>query len=235
VHLAVWLLTTLEGTPLDGYLLRVTGPTLGTLLVSPLIHLNGWHLLVNLLILLAAGGALETRWGSLRFAAFSMVCIAGGAVVTVAFAPAVTAPWTVSCGSSSVAFGALAVVGLEFPERRLFGRLPPLRFLVWGLIFLLAAFLMCLHETEASGYRLLLLPHTAGVALGMLFVVCEPWTLRLGERWCTRREVARRGRVMEIRERVDGLLDKISAEGSSSLTRSERTFLARASKHYRDS
>ena len=235
VHLVVWLLATLEGMPLDGYLLRVNGPTFETLLISPLLHLNGWHLVVNLLVLLGAGGVLETRWGSLRFAVFSVVCIGGGTIVTVAFGPVVTASWTVSCGSSSVAFGALAAVGLEFPERRLLGRLPPLRYLVWGLIFLMAAFLMWLHEAETGGYRLLLLPHTSGVALGMLFVVCEPWTPGLGARWATRREEARRGRMTVIRERVDGLLDKISAEGSGSLTRGERSFLARASKHYRDS
>lgn len=246
VHLVVWLLATLAGSPLYEHLLKVTEPTVGALVLSPLIHINGWHLSINLLILLTAGGALETRWGTPRFAVLSAFCLAGGLVSTLAFAPFVTAPGTVSCGSSSLAFGLLAVIGLELPQRRLLRHLPPPRYVVWILIFLLAAFLMGLYGMEfghgefgqgESGqgavHRLLLLPHASGVALGMLFVSLEPWGGRLTRRWAARRADARRDRVRAIRARVDRLLDKISREGAESLSSGERAFLARASKHYR--
>lgn len=232
VSVVLWLLSSGGVDSLAHQRLLLHRPTLEGLLTSHLFHTRGWHLGLDIVLLLIVGGALETRWGFLRFLGFYLVT-AWGVTTFSLLAGSVFAPaGAVSCGSTGVAMGCLVAAGSIWPRMRLAAQLPPLRSLVWGGILLLATLLAACHDA-GSEEPLFLLPQVSGVAFGLLFLLAEPFYEQSVARWRLRRDRARRRRVGELRHRVDSLLEKISAQGAESLTRDEKVFLQRASKHYR--
>jgi membrane associated rhomboid family serine protease len=220
------------GSPLEGYLLDAESITLEGILVSPLIHVNAYHMTGTLLSLLLLGGILETRWGTLRFLLLYLLSVWGAAGITaVSFLALGATGW--SCGSAAAALASLVAVGMLYPEHRLVWSLPPLKYLVWSLLFLGAAGLVLVDLRSVS--RTFLLPQVSGVAFGMAFVSLQPSLMRMTARWKVRRLERERERQADIRKRVDLLLEKISTGGMESLTQGERRFLRQASKHYKES
>jgi membrane associated rhomboid family serine protease len=251
VSLVLGLLASGQGTALEDSLLSLDSPTLRGFLISHLFHVDGAHLGADILVLVLAGSVLEARWGTLRFLAFYLVCVWGTASVALLGAGASPAGG-VSSGASGAALGSLLALGLLYPEHRVVRLAPPAKYLVWALIFLGATGLLLLegrpvegfggfHEEEGGGGPgrggpapvLAVLHQVTGVAFALLVISLEPWRARVAATWRKRRETERRERLVELRRRVDQLLAKISDEGAESLTRDERTFLERASKHYR--
>jgi membrane associated rhomboid family serine protease len=230
VNFVLWL----EPSDKAKLVLWIEAPTFKSFLASHVVHTNGAHVILNILVILFAGSVLESRWGTLRFVAFYLFCAwgAAGAAIILAVVLPMAGP---SFGATGAALGALAAIGFLYPERRLLRTAPPLKHVVWVLIFAGGAGLAVL---EVSGPPAglpgpILLPQLAGVAFALLFLRLEPFSTRLAERWRARREADRRKKVGEIRSRVDDLLAKISAEGYDSLTRDEKSFLERASRHFR--
>ena len=224
-----------------GQLLRLDAPTLRDFLTSHLFHANGYHLSFNLVVIVVAGGVLEWRWGTLSFIVFYVLCALGAGAVGIVCAALIGSSLT-ACGASSVALGCLVAIGLLYPEHRLVRCLPPMKHLTWilslagatGLVLVgRGASAVAVEGAEQAGESVFLLGQLAGVPLALLFVRLGPVFATCKDRWRRRREDDRQKRVVEIRERVDELLDKITAEGSGSLTRDERAFLHRASKHFR--
>ena len=219
--------------------LDCSDPTWKGFLTSHLWHADGWHLTATVCVVLVAGGVLESRWGTLRFVAFYLTCVWGGSLLSIGISQASGVAF-VSCGASAAGLGALIAVALFYPDHRLLRSVPAVKYLVWVVVLLGGAGLVLLSQktlTAADGpetlVQLNVLPQLVGVPLGLFFVWVGPMVARLIAYWHRRREVKRRRRLGQIRERVDELLEKISVEGSSSLTRDERAFLRRASKHYR--
>jgi membrane associated rhomboid family serine protease len=229
VSLALWL----SGGG-DNHKLHLEAPAVASFLGSHLIHVDGWHLLAVVVVMLLAGGVLETRWGTPRFVAFYFLTALGASAVTLLTALVLDGDekGAISCGAAAVCLGSLVAVGYHYPEHRIARSFPPMKHLSWILVFLGAAGLALLDGGGRES-RLLLLPQTSGVAFALLFVRLDPWCRRLADRWKAKRERERGEKVAEIRHRVEELLGKISSKGRASLTRDEERFLRQASKLYR--
>ena len=204
------------------------------LIASHLYHADGLHLASVLVVLVIAGGLLESKcWGTFRFLAFFGFTALGSSIVTLVTAFIVNEKGA-SCGASGVAIGALVALGYSYPEHKLTWWMPKTKHLVWVLVFLNIAFLAFIDRRYASGgERHFLFPQSSGAVLALAFLVLDPWVLSRVERWKLRREEERREKVVAIRDRVDELLGKITEEGYEKLTRDEQTFLRQASKHYK--
>jgi membrane associated rhomboid family serine protease len=239
VSLVLWLLG--QGLGLEkGYalILDAESPTLASFFSSHLFHLNGFHLSFTLLIVLIAGGILETRWGTPRFVAFYLFTAWGTALVALAcglFTSESTGQ--LSCGATGVALGSVVTVGLFYPDHRVVRILPPAKHLAWVLVFLVSTGLAILPVWQPDLLQrdrvYFYLPQVFGVAFALLFVRLDSIFLEFLDRWRARRARGRREKAVAMRLRVDELLDKISSSGYESLTSDEKTFLRHASKHYR--
>jgi membrane associated rhomboid family serine protease len=202
--------------------------------------LNWLHWTFVVLAVVIAGGVLETRWGTPRFLVFYLLSVWGAAGVTLLtqYAAGHKGP---SYGAASVALASLAAVGYTYPDHRLVRSVPPMKHFTWILIFLGGAGLAWLDllSLSSAGGRgpwessSFLMPQVSGVAFALLFLKLDPWLLDVVKRWQRRRAAEERERVVQIRHRVDRLLEKISAEGMESLTRDEKLFLRHASKHFK--
>ena len=71
------------GVLLQDRMLRPDNLTLDSLLVSPLLHLAGAHMILTLFVFLCLGSVLETCWGTPRFVVFYLLVSWGTAAVTV--------------------------------------------------------------------------------------------------------------------------------------------------------
>jgi len=216
----------------ENHKLQLDKPSMASFLSSHLIHLDGRHLLLVVVVMVVAGGVLETRWGTPRFAAFYFLTALGASAVTLLAAYLADEKGAVSCGAGAVCLGSLVAIGYNYPDHRIIRSLPPMKHLVWIGVFLGAAGLALL-DSRARESRVLLLPQVSGVAFALLFVRLDPWCRKLVDRWRAKRDRERREKVATIRHRVDELLAKISSNGRESLTRDEERFLRYASKLYR--
>lgn len=230
--LAMSLVLTLVGRSVAGLeadiVLSTGKPTVEAFLFSPLYYRH-WTLLVPVFaVILFVGGSLESRWGTPRFTLFCLLTAWGSNWVTLVIG-IVLDQAVPTFGSGGVALGLLVAAGSIFPDHRLTRYAPPARHLVWIVILLGGALLGFLGHRAGD----FLLPQVSGVPLGLAFLTIDPLVFRfLAARRKQRFEQERR-RAQELRLHVDVLLEKISTQGYPSLTRHEKSFLERASKHYR--
>jgi membrane associated rhomboid family serine protease len=208
-------------------------------IASPLYHADGIHLFTMLLLLGVSGYILESRrWGSLRFIAFFAFTALGSSTVTLITA-AIIGEKGASCGASGVAMGALVALGYYYPDVKVTRWMPQTKHLVWAIAFLGIAGLAFIDKQhhvlgdQAAGDRYFLFPQASGTVFALFFIALDPWLASRLERWRVKRDRERRDKVVAIRDRVDELLEKITAEGFESLTRDEQVFLRQASKHFK--
>lgn len=235
VFFAITVVVSLLGTSSPGLsrdlVLSAESLTAEGLFASHLYHVKGWHLILTIVLMLSAGGILESRWGTPRFLVFYVFTTAGTVAVTLITALIVKEKEP-SCGAAGAAIGALVAAGYLYPEYRIGGYAPSAKYLVWVLVFLSGAVLAFLHGSpEKEG--VFLLPQVSGAGFAVIFLALDPWFHRLLGRWKASRREERMKQVVAIRHKVEDLLAKISEEGYESLTRDEKSFLREASRHYR--
>lgn len=213
------------------------------------LHGDLMHLVVNMLAVFFFGPPLEARWGAREFLRFYFVCGLGGVVLSFLFQPA----WIV--GASAAAYGLMLAFAMNWPTVPIYvwGIFPvQARYLV--------AFLFVLSVWGASpgaeGGNVAHFAHLGGLITGFLYLKAD-WRpgerMRQIQRSATRRRrmaivphdesvQAQQGvqstgkRVREdaaLYDRVDAVLDKISAQGMSSLTPEELRLLDEVSKRHR--
>jgi len=230
--LAVSLVLSIVGRSspgLEGYLLLSTGtPTLEAFFLSPLYYRHFTYMGAAFAVILVIGGILESQWGTPRFVLFGLFTAWGANLITLVTGTALDVSMP-TFGAGSVALGLLVAAGAQYPDFRVARHAPPARHLVWIIVFSAGA-LMAYFGNRAND---LLLPQVSSVPLSLCFLGMDPMLLGFLRRRQARRVEQDRKRVKEIRSRVDSLLEKISSEGLDSLTRDERSFLERASKHFR--
>jgi membrane associated rhomboid family serine protease len=148
-------------------------------------------------------------------------------------------------GASGAVFGVMLVFAVHFPMRLIyiFGILPvPVWLLVaFYVVQDLLGFRRAVHGPD-GGDPIAHAAHLGGAAFGFVFYKTR-WTLFSilpSGRWL-KRSLKGRPRLRlhrpedaerELNERVDQILEKISREGESSLTRAERRILEDASRRY---
>ncbi len=250
--LIVWLLPGRDTGAVYRLALLSREPSPEGFLASHLLHTNGWHLIVDLLIVLVVGGWLETRWGTPKFLAFYALIVLPTTTVCLIAGYAVPADglWegldAASFGAGGLALACLFVASChersagEFRSGVLRHFAP--RHLLWTAMLLGATGIAVLDSQppiewgsgeEVYRARVFLLPQLSGVVFAVAFLRMEPFLQRRATRMRAVREESERERIGAIRARVDGLLDKISSDGYSSLSADERSFLRYASKHFK--
>lgn len=230
-----------------------------TLLTYAFVHIGVMHLVGNLLTLFFFGSPLEDRWGARGFLKVYAVAAAGGAILsTLLWA---LSPASMIVGASAATLGLMTAFAMYWPDMQiyLFGIFPiKAKWLVLGTAFINLSFAM----DGSGGNGIAVLAHLGGMAATFLYLK-SPWAppawgevpmrsrakkkkagvlagwsalSRKGSEPAARTEPApmrTRAAEQQLLDDVDRILDKISAQGLSSLTDEERSRLDEVSKRYR--
>jgi membrane associated rhomboid family serine protease len=211
------------------------------------LHGDLWHLLINMLVLFFFGPPLEARWGSNEFIRFYLICGLGGVALSFLFAP------NFIIGASAAVYGVMLAFAITWPEAPIY---------VWGIFPVkakwLATFLFVITFLSAfggAGGGIAHFAHLGGLLTGLVYLKVD-WRggqrERLKKTGKTRRRLAivpreeaehesegqqpgrsRRPDDDALLDRVDQILDKISAQGMSSLSPEEVRLLDDVSKRHR--
>jgi membrane associated rhomboid family serine protease len=211
------------------------------------VHADFWHVFMNMLVLFFFGPSLESRWGSRDFLQFYVICGLGGVALSFLFAPSAAI-----VGASAAVYGVMLAFAMAWPNAPIY---------IWGIFPVkakwLMAFLFTMTFMSALGGAadgVAHFAHLGGIVTGFLYLKSD-W--RGTERFSKARTVVRRKLAIVPREEkkvgvatgspsresgneeralldaVDRVLDKISAEGMSSLTPEERKLLDDVSRRQR--
>jgi membrane associated rhomboid family serine protease len=210
------------------------------------LHAGIWHLAMNMMALFFFGPPLESKWGESEFLRYYVVCGLGGVALSFLFLP----NWVV--GASAAVFGILLAFALNWPNT-------PIYF--WGIFPIQAKYLVAFLSVVtllsampgASGSNVAHFAHLGGLLTGFIYLKAD-WrpAKKLGDmkRAATRKRrlaiVPREDRDEEhgrsakqrredaaLYDKVDAVLDKISAEGMGSLTPDELELLDEVSRKHR--
>jgi len=212
------------------------------------LHGSVMHLLVNMLVLFFFGPPLESRWGSREFIRFYLICGLGGVALSFLFVPS----WIV--GASAAIYGLMLAFAMNWPEAPIY---------IWGIFPIKAKWLVAillgvsfLSAFGGGGGNIAHFAHLGGIVTGFLYLKSDwrPSDRNKGKRpkirirhmaIVPREEPRRRAEPGESPRRkgpageasmldeVDRILDKISAEGMTSLTAEERETLNHVSRRRR--
>ena len=171
------------------------------ILTYQFLHGGIFHILFNMLALWMFGCDLERRWGSQFFFKYYMICVAGGALLNVLFAPDQMLP---SIGASAGIYGVLLAYGLIYPDRTIyFYFLFPLK--MKHFVIIIGAIALYSSIT-ASHSGIANLAHLGGMGIGYLY-------LRWGSPWGWCRIYWDQYRLARLRRRfrvIDGRKDSDS-------------------------
>lgn len=212
------------------------------------LHGDLMHLAVNMLVLFFFGPPLESRWGEREFVRFYLICGLGGVALSYVFLPASV------IGASAAMYGLMLAFAMNWPEVPIY---------VWGIFPVKAKYLVgflfvltLLSAVQGSGGNVAHYAHLGGLLAGLIYLKAD-WRpghhMRNVKRAATRQrrlaivpgkeeEGQRTGTADAARshredsalyDQVDAVLDKISAEGMSSLTSDELALLDQVSKRHR--
>jgi len=213
------------------------------------LHGDLMHLAVNMLVLFFFGPPLEARWGEREFVRFYVVCGLGGVVLSFVFQPA----WVV--GASAAMYGLMLAFAMNWPNIPIYvwGIFPVQAKYLVGFLAVVA---LLSATSGAEGSNVAHFAHLGGLVAGFLYLKADWRTstkLQQLQRAATRRRrlaivprdeneeeqpavvvSGRRPREdAALYDKVDAVLDKISAEGMGSLTADELRLLDEVSKRHR--
>ena len=209
------------------------------------VHADLIHLLVNMLVVFFFGPPLEDRWGSREFLRYYLICGMGGVLLSFLLAPG--APIV---GASAACYGLMLAFAMSWPDAPIY---------VWGIFPVKAKYLVgffflltFVQAFGAPGGPVAHMAHLGGLLTGLVYIRAD-W--RPGARLeSIKRRVSRIRRLAivprnkesqprssswraddegKLLDAVDRVLDKISAEGMSALTRDERKLLDEVSRRHR--
>ena len=213
------------------------------------VHGGFMHLALNMLVLFFFGPPLESRWGSREFLKFYLVCGLGGVALSYLFLPSAVV------GASAAVYGLMLAFAMNWPDAPIYvwGIFPVKA--KWLVAFLFVVSLMSALSDPGGGGGVAHFAHLGGLAAGFAWLKSD---MRPGrktrtgaktaakkrrlaivpreereERRAAQAEVRRHDEEKVLLDRVDAVLDKISAEGMSSLTPDERRLLDEVSRRRR--
>jgi len=206
------------------------------------LHGGFWHLLWNMFALWMFGCDVELALGTPRFVRYYLLT-GVGAGWCVAVAGWLAGEQTLTIGASGAIFGLLMAYGILFAERTLtllFFFILPIQMkaktmvLIFGIFELLAGVSGTLGQVSH-------LAHVSGLLVGYLyFRAVAPQRARKFnfwkeiKFWWLSRRLKRIPRPEDSEQDVEGILEKISREGITSLTPNEREILAEAARRRQD-
>jgi len=212
------------------------------------LHADFWHLVLNMLILFFFGPPLEAKWGAREFLTFYLVCGLGGAALTFIFQP------VSMIGASGALLGVMVAFAMNWPNAPIY---------VWGIFPIQAKYLVGFFvfmdllgaQAGVEGGTVAHFAHLGGALTGFLYLKAD-WRPREKllqmQRAATKRRrlaivprdeasVEEPGRASTgkkrdesaLYDRVDAVLDKISAQGMDALTPAELELLDEVSRRHR--
>ena len=213
------------------------------------LHGDLMHLFVNMLVLFFFGPPLEARWGSTEFIKFYLICGFGGVALSFVFASASIV------GASAAIYGLMLAFAMNWPEAPIYiwGIFPVKAKWLVAVLFVVSL----MSAFGGGGGNIAHFAHLGGIITGFLYLKSDwrPGEVKGGKRSGIRvrrmaivpredskKEEASRGekpapelttREESMLDEVDRILDKISAEGMTSLTNEERRILDRVSRRHR--
>lgn len=187
-----------------------------------LVHSQAWQLVANALILWIVARRIEERWGTARFLSLCAAC----SLATAAIALPGCVGRQPYIGASGMVLGLVLTYAWVFGRKRTAAGLPAVQLAgVLALIAGMAAFQpppLTATWGAAGG----------GVLAAAAWLSVEPLALRWRVARSRRLRIRRQCRIAEMRDVVDGILDKINQGGMEGLTRQELLTLRRASRLY---
>jgi membrane associated rhomboid family serine protease len=230
-----------------------------TLVSYQFVHASILHLAFNMLALYFFGPPVEGRLGGRRFLAFYVLCGFGGALLSALLVPVVGDQLVV--GASGAVLGVAVAFAWYWPDTPVLVFPFPEPFAAkWLVIFTVAISLVLAWLGAATGASdgVSHLAHLGGIGTALLLLKTADWRSAHHERRLRRTSVpsavvssaalvarssdpghqldgSGRGRSPDrTQAEIDRVLDKISANGITSLTPVERKFLAEMSRRMRD-
>ncbi len=193
------------------------------LLTFGLLHAHIPQLLGNALVLWIIARKVEERWGTAKFFGFWVCGTIGTAVVALLVAPTIDKPYL---GASGPTLALLLPYAAIFGKRRTLAGLRATQVAgVLAAVSGVAAWQVGLPVAASASCF-------GGVLAAAAWLATEPRVLRMAATSRRRRRIRAQQELVELRSRVDALLDKIHVGGMRSLTRRERAFLDDASRVY---
>ena len=184
------------------------------------------HILFNMLLLWWTGPSVEAALGRRRFVHLYVWAGVLGGLAHLLFMPSRPV-----VGASAAIMGVMVVFAVLFPNVRfLFMFVFPMK--AKHMVMLMIGIDLLISMRGGSGVASI--AHLGGALFGYLFLKLGPIVQTASARWREAKLHNNRRREETEREKVDEILDKISRTGMTSLTQSERDFLLKASKNYRD-
>ncbi len=211
------------------------------------LHVDFFHIFMNLFGLWMFSGDLEEQWGSATF--FKFYIFSGiGAGICIAFMNVIIYdsyginPLTM--GASGALYAVLLAYGLTWPNREvLLWFVLPVKMKYLVIFFGLIEFFGSLNMAAGVGGNVSHIGHLGGILAGFLYL-----KYLMNRRNATNRrtgffaEIMRKRKIEQTKKRIekrneakriiDELLEKIARQGMSSLTSEERKKLDWARKHY---
>ena len=173
------------------------------------IHADFWHFLFNALMLWMLGRTIEPDMGPRKFLLYFLGCGAAAALLTAAWEPGSLRP---VIGASGAVYGLLGAFAYLYPNAQVnFYFLFPMSARSMAILLGTIEFVMTLSH---SGSKISSVTHLGGLAAGLLWL----WG---GRRWRERPVYEAPDPAIKEKAEVDRLLEKISAGGQASLSRSE--------------
>ncbi|MBI3296759.1 MAG: rhomboid family intramembrane serine protease [Elusimicrobia bacterium] len=212
------------------------------------LHGTFFHVLFNLFALWMFGMPVEAQWGPREFLKYFLITGVGAGLVSVAVAPD---SHNVIIGASGAVFGLLVAFAMLYPDAVVYLYFFfPIKAKHMAMLFGAIEFFAGASAANPASARV---AHLSGMAIGYFYI--RWWwvlTLRLKTMFSSPGGTAERGAAPKTRRRplpvgaprpdapaaapsddmteVDRILDKIIAQGESSLTDKEREVLRRQSR-----
>ncbi len=213
------------------------------------LHGGFWHLAMNMLVLFFFGPALEARWGSREFIKYYLICGAGGVALSFLFAP-----YNI-IGASAAVYGLMLAFAMVWPTAPIYvwGIFPVQA--KWLVAFL--SVLTFMSAFGGAGGGVAHFAHLGGLVTGFIYLKSDWKASEKLKKFTSAARGARRLAIVPSEDAasasaskprradssheedkatldaVDQVLDKISAEGMSSLTDDERKLLDEVSRRRR--
>lgn len=186
---------------------------------------NPLHILLNMLMLVMFGGAVERRMGGRRFLRYYLLCGLAGGLLTLL-------PWfrAVTLGASGAVLGVLTAFGMFYPD------VPVLLFFfpVPAKVMVIFLALLNLFSAAGGGGNISYIAHVGGMAAGFAMIRGEPLGARFRRSWRVRSHERNEVERTELKQRLDDVLDKMNREGRESLSQDDWRTLLEESRRLRD-
>lgn len=211
----------------EHFALHANQPHLWQLLTYMFMHGDGWHFLINMLILFLMGTTVERVFGPRDFLRYYLICGIGAGICAYIFQQFVQIP-ILTVGASGAIYGVLYACYRFFPEQEVllyFLFRVKLKYVILGLTIISVLFMF-------SGGGTAHYAHLGGLITGFLYFRYGDLLTQTVRSMKKKREKQEVQREAVLKDQVDEILAKISREGMGSLTQKEKNYLKQASKKY---